>query len=51
MLAQNEGRVAASQQVSRSTRSTIMPANPRVMQAIAQDGYGVPERVLRLAGA
>src|SRR5438552_2502293 len=27
----------------------IMPANPHVMQAIIQDGYGVPERVLQLA--
>ena len=26
-----------------------MPANPPVMQAIIQDGYGAPERVLRLA--
>jgi NADPH:quinone reductase-like Zn-dependent oxidoreductase len=26
-----------------------MPANPPVMQAIFQDGYGVPERVLQLA--
>ena len=26
-----------------------MPANPHVMQAIIQDGYGVPERVLQLA--
>jgi NADPH:quinone reductase-like Zn-dependent oxidoreductase len=26
-----------------------MPANPSVMQAIIQDGYGAPERVLRLA--
>jgi NADPH:quinone reductase-like Zn-dependent oxidoreductase len=26
-----------------------MPANPPVMQAIIQDGYGVPERVLRPA--
>src|SRR5205823_5065041 len=49
MFAQDEGRVAASQQVSRSTRSTIMPANPHVMQAIIQDGYGAPERVLQLA--
>jgi NADPH:quinone reductase-like Zn-dependent oxidoreductase len=49
MLAQDEGRVAASRQVSHSTRSTIMPANPPVMQAIIQDGYGAPERVLRLA--
>jgi NADPH:quinone reductase-like Zn-dependent oxidoreductase len=49
MLAQNEGRVAASQQVSHSTRSTIMPASPTLMQAIIQDGYGVPERVMRLA--
>src|SRR5215469_9369044 len=45
MLVQNEGRAAASQQVSRSARNTIMP----LMQAIIQDGYGVPERVLRLA--
>src|SRR3974390_2917178 len=49
MLAQNEGRAAASRQVSRSTRSTIMPVNPPVMQAVIQDGYGVPERVLQLA--
>src|SRR6266568_160025 len=49
MFVQNEGRVAASQQVSRSTRSTIMPANPTLMQAIIQDGYGVPERVMQLA--
>jgi hypothetical protein len=46
MFAQNEGRVAASQQVSRSTRNTIMPANPLVMRAVIQDDYGVPERVL-----
>ena len=26
-----------------------MPANPPVMQAIIQDGYGTPERVLQLA--
>jgi NADPH:quinone reductase-like Zn-dependent oxidoreductase len=26
-----------------------MPADPPVMQAVIQDGYGVPERVLRLA--
>jgi NADPH:quinone reductase-like Zn-dependent oxidoreductase len=26
-----------------------MPANPRTMQAIIQDGYGAPERVLQLA--
>jgi NADPH:quinone reductase-like Zn-dependent oxidoreductase len=26
-----------------------MPANPPIMQAIIQDGYGVPERVLQLA--
>jgi threonine dehydrogenase-like Zn-dependent dehydrogenase len=26
-----------------------MPANPHVMQAIIQDGYGAPERVLRPA--
>jgi NADPH:quinone reductase-like Zn-dependent oxidoreductase len=26
-----------------------MPANPPLMQAIIQDGYGVPERVLQLA--
>src|SRR6516225_12291252 len=49
MFVRNEGRVAASQQVSRSTRSTIMPANPHVMQAIIQNGYGVPDRVLQLA--
>src|SRR5215469_699978 len=47
MLVQNEGRAAASQQVSRSARNTIMP----LMQAIIQHGYGVPERVLRLAQA
>src|SRR5580692_3470412 len=47
MLVQNEGRVPASE-VSRSRRSTNMPANPPVMQAIIQDGYGAPERVLRL---
>jgi NADPH:quinone reductase-like Zn-dependent oxidoreductase len=49
MLAQDEGRVTASRQVSRIARSTIMPANPPVMQAIIQDGYGDPERVLQLA--
>ena len=26
-----------------------MPASPPIMQAIIQDGYGAPERVLRLA--
>jgi NADPH:quinone reductase-like Zn-dependent oxidoreductase len=26
-----------------------MPANPTLMQAVIQDGYGVPERVMRLA--
>jgi NADPH:quinone reductase-like Zn-dependent oxidoreductase len=29
----------------------IMPVNPPTMQAIIQDGYGKPERVLRLAEA
>src|SRR6266700_3880481 len=49
MLVRNEGPVAASQEVPGRTRSTVMPADPPVMQAVIQDGYGAPERVLRLA--
>lgn len=49
MLTQHEDRRAASQGASRSRRGTTVPANQPVMQAFIQDGYGVPERVLRFA--
>jgi NADPH:quinone reductase-like Zn-dependent oxidoreductase len=49
MLAQDEDRAAASPAASRETTSPTVPAIPPVMQAIVQDGYGAPERVLRLA--
>src|SRR5215471_11089903 len=42
-----EGRTAASRRVPRSRRSMTMPVNPPIMQAIIQNGYGKPERVLR----
>src|SRR5215469_5435357 len=47
MFVRHEGRTAASRQVSCSRRSMTMPVNPPIMQAIIQDGYGKPERVLR----
>src|SRR5262249_13903982 len=43
----NEGRAAVSRRVSRGRRSMTMPVNSRTMQAVIQDGYGKPERVLR----
>src|ERR1700730_7675189 len=39
---------AASQRVPHGRRSTTMPVNTPTMRAVIQDGYGAPERVLRL---
>src|SRR3979411_417820 len=39
---------AASRRAPRGRSSTTMPLNPPTMRAIIQDGYGAPERVLRL---
>src|SRR6266851_6840189 len=38
----------ASRRVPRGRRSTTVPVNPPTMRAVIQDGYGAPERVLRL---
>src|ERR1700679_4007664 len=38
----------ASRPASRGRRRTTMPVNPLTMRAVIQDGYGAPERVLRL---
>src|ERR1035441_2804771 len=39
---------AVSQRVPRGRRRTTVPVNPPTMRAVIQDGYGAPERVLRL---
>src|SRR5580704_18148658 len=39
---------AASRRTPHGRRSTTMPVNPLTMRAVIQDGYGAPERVLRL---
>src|SRR6266567_6040286 len=39
---------SASRRVPRGRRSTTMPVNAPTMRAVIQDGYGAPERVLRL---
>src|ERR1700730_4185081 len=39
---------AASRRAPRGRSSTTMPVNPSTMRAVIQDGYGAPERVLRL---
>ena len=39
---------AASRRAPRGRRRTTVPANAPTMRAVIQDGYGAPERVLRL---
>ena len=39
---------AASRRAPHGRRSTTVPASPLTMRAVIQDGYGAPERVLRL---
>jgi NADPH:quinone reductase-like Zn-dependent oxidoreductase len=48
MIVQDEDRVAAPKG-SRAAKGARPCSPTRVMQAIIQDGYGAPERVLRLA--
>src|SRR5215467_13715294 len=46
----SKGERLPSRRGSRSRRRMTMPVNPPIMQAIIQDGYGKPERVLRTGG-
>jgi len=39
---------AASRPAPHEKRSTAVPVNPLTMRAVIQDGYGAPERMLRL---
>src|SRR5258708_15274480 len=39
---------AASRRTPHGRSRTTMPVNPLTMRAVIQDGYGAPERVLRL---